>query len=251
MIKCVSKRVTPSLGRMLALLAMALGMLPAIAAAADNQATNDGAVDGAQDADIRVTQLAQADDDDDDDDDDEALEEVVVVGTQIRGAGISEALAVSIFDAEKIETFGISSGDELLDFIPEQGQNFFNEAENISGGVNSASDGAADETEEGEPESGLCRGRRYVCAHSEAVLEGGKGGQSENERACAYMCVCDHSQHIQVCANFSSVWSGSASFAQGVGIGAWFSPVRLPRISLSIARLFAFLPRPLLHAGTT
>ena len=115
--------------------------------------------------------------------------------------------------------------------------------------VNSASDGAADETEEGEPESGLCRGRRYVCAHSEVVLEGGKGGQSENERACAYMC--DHSKHIQVCANFSSVWSGSASFAQGVGIGAWFSPVRLPRISLSIARLFAFLPRPLLHAGTT
>ena len=138
MIKYVSKRVTPSLGRMLALLAMALGMLPAIAAAADNQATNDGAVDGAQDADIRVTQLAQADDDDDDDDDDEALEEVVVVGTQIRGAGISEALAVSVFDAEKIATLGVSSGDELLDFIPEQGQNFFNEAENISGGVNSA-----------------------------------------------------------------------------------------------------------------
>ena len=63
--------------------------------------------------------------------------------------------------------------------------------------------------------------------------------------------VCDHSKHVQVCADFSSVWSGSASFAQGVGIGAWFSPVRLPRISLSIARLFAFLPRPLLHAGTT
>ena len=62
--------------------------------------------------------------------------------------------------------------------------------------------------------------------------------------------VCDRSKHVQVCADFSSVWSGSASFAQGVGIGACLSPVRLPRISLSIARLFAFLPRPPLRAGT-
>ena len=81
-------------------------------------------------------------------------------------------------------------------------------------------------------------------------LREGKGDRARTSEH-ALTCVCDHSQHIQVCANFSSVWSGSASFAQGVGIGAWFSPVRLPRISLSIARLFAFLPRPLLHAGTT
>lgn len=67
-----------------------------------------------------------------------ALEEVVVTGTQIRGAGISEALAVSIIDAETITALGIESGDELLEAIPEQGQNFFSEAENISGGVNSA-----------------------------------------------------------------------------------------------------------------
>jgi hypothetical protein len=32
---------------------------------------------------------------------------------------------------------GISSGDELLDSLPEVGQNFFNEAEGHSGGVNS------------------------------------------------------------------------------------------------------------------
>ena len=32
---------------------------------------------------------------------------------------------------------GIDSGDELIALIPENGQNFFNEAENISGGVNS------------------------------------------------------------------------------------------------------------------
>jgi len=71
-------------------------------------------------------------------DDEDALEEVVVVGTQIKGAAISEALSVSILSAETIETLGISSGDELLDFMPENGQNFLNEAENIAGGVNAA-----------------------------------------------------------------------------------------------------------------
>ena len=63
---------------------------------------------------------------------------VVVTGSQIRGAGVNDALAVSVIDAEAISDFGFESGDELLDAIPEQGQNFFNEAENISGGVNSA-----------------------------------------------------------------------------------------------------------------
>lgn len=66
------------------------------------------------------------------------LEEVVVTGSQIRGAVISEALPVSVVGAETIEAFGIDSGDQLLDLIPENGNNFFNEAANISGGVNSA-----------------------------------------------------------------------------------------------------------------
>ena len=71
-------------------------------------------------------------------DDEGALEEVVVVGTQIKGAAISEALSVSVMSAETIESLGISSGDELLDYMPENGQNFLNEAENIAGGVNAA-----------------------------------------------------------------------------------------------------------------
>lgn len=65
-----------------------------------------------------------------------ALEEVVVVGSQIRGASISSALAVSVIDATDIEVMGVESGDELFQLIPENGQNFFSEAENISGGVN-------------------------------------------------------------------------------------------------------------------
>ncbi len=71
-------------------------------------------------------------------DDDEEIEEITVTGTQIRGASISDALPVSVLDAGDIEALGIDSGDELLEFMAEQGQNFFSEAENISGGVNSA-----------------------------------------------------------------------------------------------------------------
>ena len=81
----------------------------------------------------RTTRLTQTATDDEED----LLEEVVVTGTQIKGAAISEALAVSVFSTADIEAMGISSGDELLDSITEQGQNFQNEAENISGGVNS------------------------------------------------------------------------------------------------------------------
>ena len=66
------------------------------------------------------------------------IEEVVVTGTHIRGATISGVLPVSVMDAQDIELFGVDSGDDLLEALPEQGQNFFNEAENISGGVNSA-----------------------------------------------------------------------------------------------------------------
>ena len=85
--------------------------------------------------------FAQTDTDQADDDTDlEAgdIEEVIVTGSQIRGAGISEALSVSVISATDIDAMGLESGAELLDAMPEQGQNFFNEAENISGGVNSA-----------------------------------------------------------------------------------------------------------------
>lgn len=66
------------------------------------------------------------------------VEEIVVVGSQIKGAQISDALPVSVLDEDDIEALGINSGDELLEYLAEQGQNLFSEAENISGGVNSA-----------------------------------------------------------------------------------------------------------------
>ena len=71
------------------------------------------------------------------DEDDDALEEIVVTGSQIKGARINEALAVSVFSAEDIELLGVESGEELLDSIPEMGQNFFNETD-TAGSVNAA-----------------------------------------------------------------------------------------------------------------
>jgi outer membrane receptor protein involved in Fe transport len=85
-----------------------------------------------------LAQVATDQADADADEEEGEIEEVIVTGSQIRGAAINEALAVSVITSQDIEALGLESGDELLDAMPEQGQNFFNEAENISGGVNSA-----------------------------------------------------------------------------------------------------------------
>ena len=70
-------------------------------------------------------------------DEDDVVDEITVTGTQIKGAKISDALAVSVFSSEDIEIMGIESGDELIDMIPELGQNFFSETD-TAGGVNAA-----------------------------------------------------------------------------------------------------------------
>ncbi len=70
-------------------------------------------------------------------DEDEVVDEITVTGTQIKGAKISDALAVSVFSSEDIEIMGIESGDELIDMIPELGQNYFSETD-TAGGVNAA-----------------------------------------------------------------------------------------------------------------
>ena len=68
------------------------------------------------------------------------VEEVVVVG-QIKGAKITGVLPVSIISAEDVDALGIDSGDELLENLVEQGNNF-NESEETSGGVNASDVGA-------------------------------------------------------------------------------------------------------------
>ena len=69
---------------------------------------------------------------------DAEMEEVVVVGSQIKGAKITGALPVSIISLDDIEATGVDSGDDLLEYVAEQGQNYFAEAEDASGGVNAS-----------------------------------------------------------------------------------------------------------------
>ena len=66
------------------------------------------------------------------------VEEVVVTGSQIKGAKITGALPVSILSNDDIEALGVDSGDDLIENIVEQGQNYFTEAEDASGGVNAS-----------------------------------------------------------------------------------------------------------------
>ena len=69
---------------------------------------------------------------------DDEVEEVVVTGSQIKGAKITGALPVSILSNDDIEAIGVDSGDDLIENIVEQGQNYFTEAEDASGGVNAS-----------------------------------------------------------------------------------------------------------------
>ena len=69
---------------------------------------------------------------------DEEMEEVVVVGSQMKGANITGSLPVSIISFDDIEATGVDSGDDLLEYVVEQGQNYFTEAEDASGGVNAS-----------------------------------------------------------------------------------------------------------------
>ena len=66
------------------------------------------------------------------------VEEVVVVGSQIKGAKITDALPVSILSSEDIDILGVSDGEDLVNNLVEQGMNFFNENEQTSGGVSAA-----------------------------------------------------------------------------------------------------------------
>ena len=71
-------------------------------------------------------------------DDESAVEEIVVTGSQIKGAKITGSLPVSVITGLDIEAIGADSGEDLLESIAEQGLNYFNEAEDASGGVNAS-----------------------------------------------------------------------------------------------------------------
>ncbi|HEU4958860.1 MAG TPA: TonB-dependent receptor [Sphingomonas sp.] len=56
--------------------------------------------------------------------------DIVVVGSQIRGSKVTEALPVSVYDGNQIAATGAVSGDELLRSIPQMGDVDFNPANN-------------------------------------------------------------------------------------------------------------------------
>ncbi|HYD44307.1 MAG TPA: TonB-dependent receptor, partial [Phenylobacterium sp.] len=65
------------------------------------------------------------------------VEEIVVVGSQIRGAQVNEALPVTVLSTSDIEATGASGGDDLLRSIPQMGDVAFNESRD-AGGINDA-----------------------------------------------------------------------------------------------------------------
>src|SRR3712207_2630920 len=64
-------------------------------------------------------------------------EEIIVVGTQIRGADVTDILPVTVLETDDIEATGATSGDELFRSIPQAGDVAFNESRD-AGGINDA-----------------------------------------------------------------------------------------------------------------
>ena len=64
-------------------------------------------------------------------------DEVIVVGTQIKGASVSEILPVTLLTTEDIEALGVTNSEDLFRAIPSQGATNFN-GDNETGGVNGA-----------------------------------------------------------------------------------------------------------------
>ena len=58
------------------------------------------------------------------------VEEVVVVGSQIKGASITDALPVTVLSADDIEALGVGDGDELIE--QEVKQSLLSNIENLN-----------------------------------------------------------------------------------------------------------------------
>lgn len=65
------------------------------------------------------------------------LDEIIVVGTQIRGARVNDALPVTVLDAEDLDAVAATNGDELFRAIPQAADVAFNESQDV-GGINDA-----------------------------------------------------------------------------------------------------------------
>ena len=73
---------------------------------------------------------AQASDADEPQPDGETAPDIVVVGTRIEGARVTEALPVVVVNQDKLDAIGAVSGDELIRNIPQMGDVSFNPGNN-------------------------------------------------------------------------------------------------------------------------
>ena len=66
------------------------------------------------------------------------LEEIIVVGSQIKGARVTDALPVTLLKESDMDAIGAMSASELFGSLPSNGVMNFNGTDTVSGGVNSA-----------------------------------------------------------------------------------------------------------------
>src|SRR5690606_33362509 len=65
------------------------------------------------------------------------LDDIIVVGSQIRGARVNDALPVTVLEAEDLDGVAATNGDELFRAIPQAADVAFNESNDV-GGINDA-----------------------------------------------------------------------------------------------------------------
>lgn len=68
---------------------------------------------------------------------DQVLEQVVIVGSQIKGAKVTDTLPVTLINSDDIEVLGAGAGEEIFRYLPSQGSMAFS-GDKDSGGLNSA-----------------------------------------------------------------------------------------------------------------
>lgn len=66
-----------------------------------------------------------------------SVDDVIVVGSQIRGARVNDALPVTVLDSEDLDGVAATNGDELFRAIPQAADVAFNESQDV-GGINDA-----------------------------------------------------------------------------------------------------------------
>lgn len=66
------------------------------------------------------------------------LDEIIIVGSQIRGARVNDALPVTVLDTEDLDGVAATNGDELFRAIPQAADVAFNESQDVGASMTRA-----------------------------------------------------------------------------------------------------------------